>query len=149
VSYYVWWDLVGVKAPYYGALLATEAMAGGDRIAALDNGTTNYAAYAIYSKGTPKSMVLINTDIYTGDGERQTKEFAISGLTKNSLFAKRLTAQSALARQEHGDLPTFGGQFISDTTCKLEGLARKEEVKVRSGTASFVLSASEALLVQL
>ena len=149
MSYYAWWDLVGVKPASYGALLATEAMAGGDRIAALDNGTTSYAVYAIYSKGTPKFMVLINTDIYTGDEERQTREFVISGLTKNSLFAKRLTAQSALARQEHGDLPTFGGQSISDTTCKLEGLARKEEVKVRSGTASFVLSVSEALLVQL
>ncbi|EEY16687.1 conserved hypothetical protein [Verticillium alfalfae VaMs.102] len=39
---YCWWGNFTVGAPYYGAMMATKALAGADRVAPLDDGSTRY-----------------------------------------------------------------------------------------------------------
>ncbi|KAL3492086.1 hypothetical protein BJX62DRAFT_236520 [Aspergillus germanicus] len=150
-SYYVWWDKVSVRSPYYGGFVATEALSGGAYIKPLDDGTTNYAGYGIYdaSKKLIK-VVLINTDYYDGKGYRATKRFGVSGLLSGKIVtAKRLTAASALSRQDWGDAPTWAGQSFANHNCGMSGRERIESVRVKHGKATFSLAASEALLIQV
>lgn len=115
-SNYNWWSSSGVNSPFYGSYLATKAMAGVSTVVSLNNGTSNYAAYAIYS--TPQQLarvVLINTDCYNGTGTRSLHTFTLTGLAgRQKITATRLTASSAWARQDEGDAPTLGGQSFSD-----------------------------------
>ncbi|KAH6694956.1 hypothetical protein BKA61DRAFT_683416 [Leptodontidium sp. MPI-SDFR-AT-0119] len=149
-SYYIWWDKTGIRSPYYGGYAATDILAGQSYISALDNGTTNYAGYIIYSKSKkPSKVVLINTDYFDGNGTRSTHDFVLSGLTTRTLSAKRLTAANALSRQDFGQAPTYGGQFFSNTGCNLCGEEVVERVSVKDGKATFTLFASEALVVSL
>lgn len=111
-------------APYYGAIFATAAMAGGAHIAAIDSGSGAYAVYAIYSSAGKPMRVAIVT-------------------------AKRLTAASALSRVDQGSSPTWGGQSYASGTCVATGSATLETTTVSSGKATFTLAASEALLVYL
>ncbi|KAJ5157928.1 Beta-glucuronidase [Penicillium canariense] len=71
--YYCWWGRYTIASPYYGAYVATAAIAGGSYIAALDDGSTNHATYVIYdSTKKPLRAVLINSDYYeTGTGGSQ------------------------------------------------------------------------------
>lgn len=137
-------------APYYGAYAAQAAMAGGSFISQLDAGSTGYAVYIIYdSARKPIHALLYNSDYYAGSGTRASSSFVLSGLPGTSLKAKRLTAASALSRSDQGSTPSFGGQTFTDVTCKITGDEAYEMVAVTSGTATFNVAASEALLVYL
>lgn len=134
-------------APYYGGYIATAAMAGGSWIQALDPGTTNYAAYVIYdSAKKPLRALLYNSDYYE-TGTRGTETFVLTGLTATSVKAKRLTAANSLSRVDAGSPPTFGGQGFTGGSCLISGTETFETTTVTSGTASFTVAASEALLI--
>ncbi|KAL6416149.1 hypothetical protein AUP68_00362 [Ilyonectria robusta] len=149
-SYYIWWDKAGVRSPYYGGYVAAEVLAGQSYIAALDDGTTNYAGYEVYSKSKRLSkVVLINTDYFDGNGTRSSKEFTLTGLAAKSVSAKRLTATSAMSRQDFGDAPTYGGRSFSDLGCHLSGKEVIEEVPLKGGKAKLTVFASEAIVVTL
>lgn len=125
-------------------------MAGGAYISSLDDGTSNYAGYVIYSAAEqPIRVVLINTDYYDGTGERTYQSFVLRGLVNATVVATRLTAASALSRQDFGDMPTFGGQVFSNQTCNAEGELVTEAVCVVDGSATFSVAASEALIIDL
>ncbi|KAB8298754.1 hypothetical protein EYC80_000929 [Monilinia laxa] len=148
--YYCWWGRYNAGAPYYGAWLAATAFAGSSYIQQVDAGSTNYAIYVLYDSGkTPIKAVLINSDYYDGTGTRGSQIFTLAGLTKGrSTKAKRLTAASALSRVDEGSDPRFGGQVVANGTCVVGGTETFEVGTVgSSGAASFVLAASEALLV--
>lgn len=149
-SYYIWWDKSGVRSPYYGGYVAAEVLAGQSYIAALDDGTTNYAGYVIYSKSKkPSKVVLINTDYFDGNGTRSSNEFTLTGLAGKTVSAKRLTAASAMSRQDLGDAPTYGGKSFSNLGCELRGKEVVEKVSVKGGKAKLTLLASEAIIVTL
>jgi hypothetical protein len=137
-------------APYYGAYAATAAMAGGSYISALDDGTTNYAAYLIYdSAKKPLRALLYNSDYYNGSGARGTESFVLTGLTATTVKAKRLTAANALSRVDQGSNPSFGGQTFANVTCAISGTETFESTAVSGGEATFTVQASEALLLYL
>ncbi|KAI9703439.1 MAG: hypothetical protein M1820_005912 [Bogoriella megaspora] len=149
-SFYVWWTPFGITSPLYGGYMATAAMAGGSFISSLDDGTSTKGGYVIYSaRDKPMGIVLINSDYYDGSNTRLVHEFVLKGLNCSSVRATRLTAASALSRQDYGDMPTFGGRTISNTTCRLQGHHSVERIQVSGGTAMFELAASEALLIDI
>lgn len=79
--YYCFWGRYDTGAPYYGAYVATAAMAGGSYISALDFGSTNYGGYVTYdSAKTPLRALLYNSDYYSGSGARGSVSFVLSGL---------------------------------------------------------------------
>ena len=136
-------------APYYGAYFATMALAGADHIAPLDSQTTAYAAYAIYSSGSPVRVLLYNSDYYT-TGTRTAQTFVLSGLSGlSTVTAKRLTAPYATSRVDQGGNPTVGGQTFANGTCTIQGTPVVETATVSGAKATFTVSASEALLVYL
>ncbi|KAH6672212.1 hypothetical protein B0J14DRAFT_483414 [Halenospora varia] len=150
LCYYCWWGRYSMGAPYYGAYAATAAMAGGSYMIALDPGNTSYAAYIIYdSAKKPLRALLYNSAYYSGTGTRANASFTLSGLPSAGVKAKRLTAASALSRQDQGSIPTFGGQSFTDGTCVVNGVETFESFAVSGGVATFSLAASEALLVYL
>lgn len=136
-------------APYYGAYFASLALAKASQIAPLDDGSTNYAAYAIFSGTTVNKVLLYNSDFYSGSGTRSSQNFTITGVKRSTVTAQRLTAKSANSRQDRGENPTVGGQTFTNGTCAIQGSAAVESVKVVNGAAQFTLLASEALLVFL
>jgi hypothetical protein len=134
--------------PYYGAYMASSAMANGSRIAALDDGKSNYAVYAIYDQlSQPLRAVLYNSDYYAGAGRRGSHVFELTGLMSSSVRAKRLTAVSAQSRADQGQRASFGGQTFVDGTCLISNMEVYETVTVKNGSAQFILQSSEALLV--
>lgn len=135
-------------APYYGAYFATMALANADQIAPLDDQTTPYAAYAIYQDGAPSRVLLYNSDYYTS-GTRPSQTFTLNGLTSSSVTAKRLTAPDSTSRVDQGQVPTVAGRTFANETCVIQGDEVIETSTVSSGSATFTLSASEALLVYL
>lgn len=135
-------------APYYGAYFATMALAGADLIAPLDDQTAAYAAYAIYSSGSPVKVLLYNSDYYT-TGTRTSQTFVLSGLSGSTVTAKRLTAPYATSRVDQGGNPTVAGQTFANGTCVIQGTQTVETATVSSAKATFTVSASEALLVYL
>jgi hypothetical protein len=149
--YYCWWGRYDMGAPYWGAYAAAAAMASGSYISALDDGTTNYAIYVIYdATQKPLRVLLYNSNYYDGTGARGSENFVLEGLgSTSSVEAKRLTAASALSRVDQGSNPTFGGQVFGNGTCAISGTETFESTSVVSGTATFTVAASEALLVYL
>lgn len=135
-------------APYYGAYFATMALAGADSIAALDDQTTAYAAYAIYESDAIARVLLYNSDYYTS-GTRPSQTFTLTGLSSGTVTAKRLTAPYATSRVDYGQNPTVAGQTFVNGTCTIQGTAVEETTTVSSGEATFTVGASEALLVYL
>lgn len=149
-SYYVWFNETGIKSPFYGGYVAADALAGAAKIASLDDGMTNYAGYAIINSiGDTIKVVFINTDFYDGLGTRATQDFTLQGLSGSQVTAKRLTAPNTLSQQDLGEAPTYAGQSVGDTTCRLSGTEVHETVAVSDGTATFTLAASEALVITL
>ncbi len=147
---YCWWGRYSMGSPYYGAYMATAAMAGGAYIAALDNGLTNYAVYIIYDiNRKPLRAVLYNSDYYDGSGPRTSQTFQLSNIAALAVKAKRLTGNTALSRVDKGESPNFGGQKFKDGTCEIMGNEVFETTIVMNGTGSFTVAASEALLVYL
>ncbi|KAF7624863.1 hypothetical protein F9C07_2154790 [Aspergillus flavus] len=145
---YCWWGRYNMGAPYYGAYFATMALANADQIAPLDDQTTPYAAYAIYQDGAPSRILLYNSEYYT-NGTRPSQTFTVNGLTSSSVIAKRLTAPYSTSRVDQGQVPTVAGQTFANETCVIQGDEVIETSTVSSGSATFTLSASEALLVYL
>lgn len=136
-------------APYYGAYFATQALANVSYISQLDDGTSRYAAYALYDDSkTVTKVLLYNSDYYTS-GTRSAQNFTLTGLLGSSASATRLTAEYATSRQDQGQVPTVGGQTFEDGTCAIQGSAVVENANVVSGEAMFLVGASEALLVYL
>lgn len=147
---YCFWGRYSMGAPYYGATAAVALLAGASHLTALDAGNTNYAAYATFDEdGAPLRVLLYNSDYYTGSGGRSSTSFTLRGLTASSVKAKRLTAPSAMSRQDRGETPSFGGQSFADGTCVITGTEAYETVSVSGGEAAFKLQATEALLVYL
>lgn len=137
-------------APYYGATVAVAFLAGGSYLSALDDGSTNYGGYATFdSSGQPLRVLLYNSDYFAGTGTRSSQSFVLTGLTASSVKAKRLTAASALSRQDQGGNPSWGGQYYSNATCVVGGTEVYETATVSGGQATFSLAASEALVVYL
>ncbi|KAK0611804.1 glycoside hydrolase family 79 protein [Immersiella caudata] len=146
---YCSWGRYSMGSPYYGQYIATAFMAGAKHIAALDAGTTNYAAYVTFdAAGAPLRVLLYNSNYYTG-GTRSSESFTLTGLTAATVKAKRLTASSATARADQGGDISFGGQTFTDVTCKIAGSERYETATVSGGQVTFAVKATEALLVYL
>lgn len=147
---YCFWGRYSMGAPYYGATAAVAFLAGASHLTALDAGNTNYAAYATFDgDGTPLRVLLYNSDYYAGSGGRSSTSFTLGGLTASSVKAKRLTAASALSRQDQGGNPSFGGQYFNNGTCTIGGTEVYETASVSGGQATFTLQATEVLLVYL
>jgi hypothetical protein len=149
-SYYVWFKEGSIMSPFYGGYVAAEAMAGGSRITALDDGDTNYAGYAIYGRsGAVKRIVLVNSDFFDGNGTRSRREFVLAGLEGGSVRVRRLTASSSLSQQDLGESPRFAGRAVDDVTCQFSGKEVVEKVHIVGGRASLELAASEAVVITL
>ncbi|OTA98332.1 glycoside hydrolase family 79 protein [Hypoxylon sp. CI-4A] len=147
---YCFWGRYSMGAPYYGAYAANALLAKAAYITALDDGSTNYAAYVSFdSEGAPLRALLYNSDYFSGSGSRSSQSFVLQGLAGSSLKAKRLTAESAMARVDQGGKVTFGGQTFTDGECKIAGTESIESLTVSNGQTTVSLSASEALLVNL
>lgn len=149
---YCFWGRYDMGAPYYGATAAVAFLAGGSHLTALDTGTTDYAGYATFdAAGNPLRVLLYNSDYFNGTGTRSSTSFVLSGLktSTTSVKAKRLTAASALSRQDQGGNPSWGGQYYANGTCVVGGTETYETTSVSGGQATFSLKASEALVVYL
>ena len=148
---YCFWGRYSMGAPYYGATAATALLAGARHLAALDAGNSNYAAYASFDEaGNPLRVLLYNSDYFAGSGTRSSTPFTLTGLAGvQSVKSKRLTAESAMSRQDRGNAASFGGQTYEDGTCKVVGEEAYEEAEVVDGKVDLTLKASEALLVYL
>jgi len=133
-------------APYYGAYLATLALAGADQIAPLDTFSDTYGAWAIYSGDQVVKVLLYNSDYYSS-GTRPSQTFSLAGLDGSSIQATRLTAPFSTSRQDRGQNPTVGGQTFVNGTCEIQGTSTKETVVVSGGRADLTVAASEALLL--
>ncbi|CRK25637.1 hypothetical protein BN1708_014263 [Verticillium longisporum] len=145
---YCWWGNFTVGAPYYGAMMATKALAGADRIAPLDDGSTRYGAYAIYKNNAPVRVLLYNSDYFTS-GTRTTQTYTLTGLSSSKVTAKRLTAAFSTSRVDKGQSPTLAGQTWTGGSCNVKGTEVSESATVSGGKATFTVGASEALLVYL
>jgi hypothetical protein len=149
IGQYCWWGRYSMGNPYYGAYFVSMALAQADRIAPLDNMSTNYGAYAIYKDDKPIRVLLTNSDYYES-GTRGRQTYTLAGLSSTSVTAKRLTSASATARQDReGGGAKVGGQSFQDGTCVMQGTAEVERADVSGGSVTFTLAASEALLVYL
>lgn len=147
---YCFWGRYDMGAPYYGATAAVAFLASGAHLTALDDGSTNYGGYATFdSSGSPLRVLLYNSDYFNGTGTRSSTSFVLTGLTATSVKAKRLTAASALSRQDQGGNPSWGGQYYTNATCVIGGSEVYETATVSGGQATFSLLASEALVVYL
>lgn len=148
---YCFWGRYSMGAPYYGATAAVAFLAGARHVAALDAGTTKYAAYASFDgEGRPLRVLLFNSEYYAGSGSARTvQRFTLTGLAGAAVKAKRLTAASSLARADKGDEISFGGQRWTDGTCVVAGAETFETAKVENGQAVFDVKAAEALVVYL
>ncbi|OHF04681.1 hypothetical protein CORC01_00152 [Colletotrichum orchidophilum] len=136
--------------PYVGAYAATAFMASAQHVAALDDGKSAFAAYVTYdAAGAPLRALLYNSNYYNGTGTRDPESFVLSGLTAARVQSKRVTAASALARQDRGSKASFGQQYFNDGTCTIGGTETFETTMVSGGQATFSVAASEALLVYL
>ncbi|KAI4862862.1 glycoside hydrolase family 79 protein [Hypoxylon rubiginosum] len=147
---YCFWGRYSMGAPYYGAYAATALLAKASHLTALDDGTTNYAAYVSFgSDGKPLRALLYNSDYFSGSGTRSSQSFELRGLTGSSLRAKRLTAQSAMSRVDQGGVVSYGGQTFTDGSCTIAGTEAVESLAVTNGQTTVTVKASEALLVYL
>jgi hypothetical protein len=139
-------------APYYGAVFVSAALAGADRVASLDDGTTPYAAYVVYDRqDKPLRAVLYNSEYYDGtSATRPSHNFTLKGLKAHgSLTAIRLTSHAATDKVEAGQNPSVAGLQFNNVTCKAQGKPAFEVVKVKCGSTQIQVMASEAVLVEL
>ncbi|KAI8626336.1 glycoside hydrolase family 79 protein [Xylariaceae sp. FL1651] len=147
---YCFFGRYSMGAPYYGAYAATAFMANSAFLTALDDGTSNYAAYVTFdSSGAPLRALLYNSDYFGGNGSRSSQSFELRGLTGSLVKAKRITGDSAVARVDQGGKVTFGGQTFTNGACKISGTETFENLTVSGGQATVSLQASEALVIYL
>jgi hypothetical protein len=115
----------------------------------LDGGSDEFAGYAVFDQECGmRTVVLVNTEYYGGNGTRPIEQFVLQGLEGRHVMARRLIANSALSRQDEGENPTIGGQSFSNETCRLTEDPLFEVADVKDGSVSFAVSASEALIVE-
>jgi hypothetical protein len=142
-------------APYYGAVFVSAALAGGDRVASLDDGTSPYAVYAVYDKqGALMRLVLYNSDYYNGtNSTRPIHTFVLDGLkgtaAHGSVTAVRLTSNAATDKVEAGQNPSLAGLQFNNVTCRVQGRPALESFKLKGGSTQIEVKASEAVLVEL
>ncbi|KAI1090802.1 glycoside hydrolase family 79 protein [Rostrohypoxylon terebratum] len=147
---YCFWGRYSMGAPYYGAYAATDFLAKASYLTALDDGSSNYAAYVSFdSDGAPLKALLYNSDYFSGSGSRSSQSFVLQGLTGSSLKAKRLTAASAQSRVDQGATVTYGGQSFTDGNCNVSGTETFEAIAVSNGQVTVTINASEALVILL
>lgn len=96
--------------------MAGLALEGADYITASDDGTDSYAQYIIYRNGAPSKAVLINTDYYSGNGQRSSTTFTLKGLRGKKVKAHRMAAPSSettttLAQNSPAKELTIGGKI--------------------------------------
>ncbi|KAH8087289.1 hypothetical protein HD553DRAFT_340451 [Filobasidium floriforme] len=145
---YCWWGRYSMGNPYYGAVLATRALAGISQVTQLDDGTSDYAAYGLYAGTTLARVLLINTQYYTS-GTRPTQAFTLTNLPGSTGSGIRLTAASSTARADQGSPATVGRVSYQDGTCAASGSFQTEATAISGGSATFTVAASEALLVEI
>ena len=168
IGAYCWWGMNNTYAPYYGRLkpglnrshrsgayFTAEALASATSIAQLDDGTTPYAAYAIYTKDEkPCKVVLINTVYHPNTTTSDPAvTFTLGNIPRSvrSAKGKLLTAPYSTSLVESGENPSYGGQTFSNDTCAVQGNERFVQARINRSTSSlsFSLSASQAMLVFL
>lgn len=146
---YCWWGRNATFAPYYGAYAASAALANADYVKQLDDGASDYAAYAFYNGGVARKILLYNSVLYQS-GSRGSQTFTVEDLSgSGSLKAKRLTAPNAYSTVTGGEPPSFGGQQFSNDSCTIRGDEVFETVTFAEGVLTAVLADSEVLLVYL
>ncbi|KAJ3566688.1 hypothetical protein NPX13_g7041 [Xylaria arbuscula] len=143
-----WWRLDGIAAPFYGGYFASLAVAGAEHIVTSDTGNDAYAQYVAYKQGLPSKVVLINTDYFSGYGDRNATVFNLSGLPRSTLRVLRMAASSSEASVEDSP-PTIGGQTFSNEECTILGDQVIETLDTSNGTAEITLIASEAAIVYI
>jgi len=134
-----------------------------DNIIAVDNGTDRYARYVLYKNGRASKVIIINTEYYSGSGERPTTDFSLAGIAGAKTFRHNAAAKVLRITAGSSDVtastvsatlagPTFGGQsFASDETCSIVGSPKTETLVLdkASGSATVSVGASEAVIVYL
>ncbi|KAH9892094.1 hypothetical protein F4778DRAFT_750800 [Xylariomycetidae sp. FL2044] len=150
-SSFNWWDYATVELPFYGGYFAALATAGADHIVAGDPGTDAYAQYVVYRGGAPSRVVLVNTEYFSGDGERGATTYTLAGIASASVVrVLRMTAASSEVAAAVDEIPvTIGGQYFSNTDCSILGDQAFEVLEVSNGTVQVSLLASEATIVYL
>ncbi|RPD78395.1 hypothetical protein L226DRAFT_502875 [Lentinus tigrinus ALCF2SS1-7] len=150
---YCWWGQNNVYSPYYGAVFVSEFLGtDGAKIAALDNGSSAIATYAVYSSSnTPLRLLVLNSNYFNGTGSRSSASVQFTGLATASgtKQAKRLTAPNATSRTDQGAAVTIGGGGTFSSTCARLGTENTESVAVSGNALSVSVLASEALIVYL
>ncbi|KAG7284887.1 hypothetical protein NEMBOFW57_009502 [Staphylotrichum longicolle] len=143
---YCFWGRYSMGAPYYGATAAVAFLAGARHVAALDAGTTKYAAYASFdAEGRPLRVLLFNSEYYAGSGSARTvQRFTLTGLAGAAADGGELVGAGG-----QGDEISFGGQRWTDGTCVVAGAETFETAKVENGQVVFDVKAAEALVVYL
>ncbi|RPD63756.1 hypothetical protein L227DRAFT_496569 [Lentinus tigrinus ALCF2SS1-6] len=150
---YCWWGQNNVYSPYYGAVFVSEFLgADGAKIAALDNGSSAIATYAVYSSSnTPLRLLVLNSNYFDSTGSRSSASVQFTGLATASgtKQAKRLTAPNATSRTDQGAAVTIGGGGTFSSTCARQGTENTESVAVGGNALTVSVLASEALIVYL
>ncbi|TFK81382.1 glycoside hydrolase family 79 protein [Polyporus arcularius HHB13444] len=150
---YCWWGQNNVFSPYYGAVFVSEFLGtDGAKVAALDNGSSAIATYAVYSaSNAPLRLLVLNSNNFDGTGTRASTSVQFTGLTTASgtKRAKRLTAPNATSRTDQGAAVTIGGGGTFSSTCVQQGTQNFESVAVSGNALTVSVLASEALIVYL
>lgn len=148
---YCWWGPTNSTAPYYGAYFAAEALSSTSKIAMLDSGSDDFAAYALY-QGPDVTKVLLYNSEYYASGPRPSHQFQLSGISGpgNPITAKRLTAPNAYSTVDIGQPPNISGLQFQNGTCAIVGEQQPEKfMRPKNGYLNVTVSASEAVLIFL
>ncbi|KAH6689036.1 hypothetical protein F5X68DRAFT_230697 [Plectosphaerella plurivora] len=153
-AFFNWWLDDQVNTPFYGGYMAALATVGGDHIIASDNGTDLYAQYIVYKDGKPIKVILINTDFFSGEGERPTTEFTLTELPACKVKAIRMTAPSSntMTTRDQADMsvePSIGGQYFANSDCSIQGEQEVEVLAVKRGQLKVQVAASEVVIISL
>ncbi|KAI8994093.1 hypothetical protein BD414DRAFT_481406 [Trametes punicea] len=150
---YCWWGEDAVYSPYYGAVFVSGFLGiDGAEVAALDDGSTPVAIYAVYSReNRPLRLLIQNSDYFDGSETRSNASVTFTGLSNSSgtKQAKRLTAPSATSRVDQGAPVTIGSGGTYGTNCMRTGTEQTEPVAVNGNALTVSVQASEALIVYL
>ncbi|KAH8894279.1 hypothetical protein GQ53DRAFT_780328 [Thozetella sp. PMI_491] len=148
-----WWHLEKVEAPFYGGYFSALAISGADKIIESDSGNNSFSQYVMYRNNHPYKVVLINTDYYSGTGNRSSTTFELTGLSSSVVKALRMTAFSSETTIEtnrtSAGQPVIGGQYFSNDDCAIIGEQMYESFVVSKGKAKIALAASEAVILYL
>ncbi len=140
-------------SPHYGAVFVSEFLGtDGAKVAALDNGSSAIATYAVYSaSNAPLRLLVLNSNNFDGTGTRASTSVQFTGLTTGSgtKRAKRLTAPNATSRTDQGAAVTIGGGGTFSSSCVQQGTQNFESVAVSGYALTVSVLASEALIVYL